>query len=80
MEISSFVKNTWKLLSMKMRIATHWREFSRQCFLQKLSDFCEDHAEADKYLFKRVAVNMQGTVLTLARLKIVSSYHQQLVK
>ena len=28
---------------------------------------------------ERVAVNMQGTVLTLARLKIVPSYHQELV-
>ena len=28
---------------------------------------------------ERVAVNMQGTVLTLTRLKIVPSYHQELV-
>ena len=28
---------------------------------------------------ERVVVNMQGTVLTSARLKIVPSYHQELV-
>ena len=28
---------------------------------------------------EREAVNMQGTVLTIARLKIVPSYHQELV-
>ena len=28
---------------------------------------------------ERVAVNVQGTVFTLARLKIVHSYHQELV-
>ena len=28
---------------------------------------------------ERVAVNMQGTVFTLARLQIVPSYHQELV-
>ena len=28
---------------------------------------------------ERVAVNVQGTVFTLARLKIVPSYHQELV-
>ena len=28
---------------------------------------------------ERVAVNMQGTVFTSARLKIVPSYHQELV-
>ena len=30
-------------------------------------------------LRERVAVNMQGTVFTLARLKIVPSYHQKVL-
>ena len=82
MEVSSFVKNIWKMLSMKMR-----RLFSVCCSLAQLLTICISYAfyyaklSSIESLFERerVAVNMQGTVFTLARLKIVPSYYQELV-
>ena len=50
-EVSHFVKNTWKVLSLKMRATQS--EVSSQCFLHKITrKLREDHAEADNNFFK----------------------------
>ena len=53
MEVSSFVKNTWKLLSMKMRRAPHsLRVRSAVLSAEIIRVLGDDHAEADKNLLK----------------------------
>ena len=48
MEVKNFVKNTWKLLSLKIGNTSQQAVLSAE-IIQVLR---EDHAEADKNLFK----------------------------